>query len=66
MREGNYFPAFPVVKTADSEWKEGMSLRDWFAGQALNGLASWGASDYQQLVRHAYDIADAMMKERDK
>lgn len=47
----------------------GMSLRDWFAGQALTDLAHkvaqghdrWRADD---VANAAYWIADAMLKER--
>lgn len=43
-----------------------MTLRDWFAGQALAGIADsperdW---DFHDFARYAYDLADAMMKER--
>ncbi len=45
----------------------GMSLRDWFAGQALAGLL--GATGYRE--RHncaldCYNLADAMLAERAK
>lgn len=48
----------------------GMSLRDWFAGQALAGLlasqtADWMASDEGSALR-AFRIADAMLAEREK
>lgn len=39
-----------------------MTLRDWFAGQALAGLSSKGT---YQIAQRAYEIADAMIKERD-
>lgn len=43
----------------------GMSLRDWFAGQALAGIAK---SEYGDLclVSWCYEMADAMLKERSK
>ncbi len=44
----------------------GMSLRDWFAGQALIGIASRGASPSEVQARFAYDMADAMMAQRAK
>lgn len=43
----------------------GMSLRDWFAGQALAGFA--GTSDLRfpaEAVKTAYRIADAMLTAR--
>jgi hypothetical protein len=68
-------PAFPSEKhDADGPYgaQPGMSLRDWFAGQVLVGLAKAWASgevdDYQPVsVAHdAYQLADAMLAERDK
>jgi hypothetical protein len=56
-------PAFPV----GYDDKEGMSLRDWFAGQALIGVASsreW--ERYTDVAAHAYGLADAMLAERAK
>lgn len=48
----------------------GMSLRDHFAGQAVSGwLASFGpdeAAKAKQIAAFAYEIADAMLKERSK
>ena len=46
----------------------GMTLRDWFAGQALAGtLAHPGDScDWEMFANAAYKIADAMIAERDK
>lgn len=47
--------------------KEGMSLRDWFAGQALIGI---GAAAYSLTPADAanlsYKVADAMLAEREK
>jgi hypothetical protein len=69
-------PAFPVtIQTSDdsTETYFGMTLRDWFAGQALTGLL--GAEDdfIQDLIeRHetcslsalSYRMADAMIAAR--
>lgn len=73
-------PAFPyVLNGMDQPHDPGMTLRDWFAGQAINGLVS--RSDTSTLIygksleRHeatmklacvAYTIADAMIAERDQ
>ena len=49
-----------------------MSLRDWFAGQALAPLVHLGESqeidDFgpRQMAFEAYRIADAMLAEREK
>lgn len=70
-------PAFPTkgpprkIRTATSEYYEdenhGMSLRDWFAGQALAGICAhndtWGLTD-APLAKAAYQIADAMLSAR--
>ena len=66
--------AFPTVKPFNetfSEWQEsapGMSLRDYFAAAALQGLLAFpnahpsvSSGDYAKL---AYKNADAMLKER--
>lgn len=72
-------PAFPIlpVGTGDprdgmSSGSDGMSLRDWFAGMALQGFCSmadstggwqWGIND---ATKTAYEVADAMLAERNK
>lgn len=79
-------PAFPVIETIDADSfggasgnpkhyvnsTNGMSLRDWFAGMALQGML---AADFMKSsagqtpsVRalHAYQYADAMISERNK
>jgi len=46
----------------------GMTLRDWFAGQALAGLIAADtnlASTAESLADFAYDQADAMLAARD-
>jgi hypothetical protein len=63
-------PAFPSDMLIGHSVKaskpfSGMSLRDWFAGQALAGaLDRWlevGGSD-KQISGWAYEIADAMLE----
>ena len=83
MRKGdNGGPAFPVRgfkqrSTAGFEGKvqgqlrHGMSLRDYFAGQALTGLlwADNSATDPEvapEVARDAYLLADAMIAEKRK
>lgn len=59
-------PAFP--HEVHSNYRGGMTLRDWFAGQALKGLLSGGTNVYEDTVcaALAYHHADAMLKERSR
>jgi len=66
-------PAFPIVTGLDGTIENaGMSLRDYFAGQALSGwLASFGPDitpekPYRILSRFCYEVADAMIIARKK
>lgn len=65
-------PAFPGQpwpnKTGVYEKAPGMSLRDWFAGQALGGSLGGSHSFPPALVvaQFAYEYADAMLAERSK
>lgn len=46
--------------------QEGMSLRDYFAGQALMGRSSINSSlSYADCAKQAYEYADAMLKVRE-
>lgn len=64
-------PAFPLPSAA---YKEpipggtemfGMTLRDYFAAKAMQGLFA-AAENYQtkELVDYAYEVADAMLEAR--
>ena len=59
--------AYPV---GDSErvWEEGMDLRDYFAAKAMQYWLSNPIDNRQieKLCEGAYQIADAMMKAREK
>lgn len=64
-------PAFPALYPIEDETgRLGMSLRDWFAGQALAGiLANTALVDTKAakwVAQYAYEIADALLIERDK
>ena len=56
-------PAFP----SDRAGQVGMSLRDWFAGQVLQGLASneerWVSAN-EVIAKACYEAADEMLKAR--
>jgi len=47
--------------------REEMTLRDHFAGLAMSGLATMeGYIGPEYIAMGAYELADAMLKERDK
>ena len=65
--------AFPLHPGVAPDWtaSAGMTLRDWFAGQALSGILTICVHDTvehgkfpQHIARNAYEIADAMLEAR--
>jgi hypothetical protein len=61
------FPAVTISRPGEVRiYHEGMTLRDWFAGQALAGLlADPNVIDPDSAVaRAAYEYADAMIEAR--
>lgn len=65
--------AFNWATTTTTTTTEGISLRDWFAGQALGAVyatylqhnkpeVGW----FGDVARVAYEVADAMLEEREK
>jgi len=69
-------PAFPVKAPVLSNDKQGMTMRDWFAGKAMQGMFS--DADVLQVMAKgkraavievadmAYQVADAMLKAREQ
>ena len=63
-------PAFPCEQghipsgTWNQTFEAGMSLRDYFAGQALAAIATNPRLGSKDLAGGAYLIADAMLAER--
>ena len=61
--------AFPsLYPRSDEDGRQGMSLRDWFAGQRciairLEDFNKWTSHG---LARHCYDFADAMIAARNE
>ena len=78
MKDGG--PAFPVpaelCQDLTVQEQRGMTLRDWFAGMAMQGFCSNpNASNHPNAVANwlrdhgavsAYQMADAMIQERSK
>lgn len=63
-------PAFPVASDIyNGSGLCGMSLRDWFAGQALAGLMAGyqsGPMGIEACAQVAIETADAMLRARDR
>ena len=61
-------PAFPVevIYTQENKIFNGMTLRDYFAGKAMQGMITRRVlNDYEDALI-AYKMADAMMKAREQ
>ena len=62
-------PAFPSPMFA-SQAAHGMTLRDYFAAQVITSWLHVSASDQKDMAkkaaRLAYEVADAMLAEREK
>ncbi|WP_104556782.1 hypothetical protein [Enterobacter sichuanensis] len=67
-------PAFPVAGSEHNYPIEGMTLRDYFAAKALSGwLASYPescthpivAGNADEVAKHSYMLADAMLRARE-
>jgi hypothetical protein len=65
-------PAFPIERQtiAEQYGSVGMTLRDYFAAKAMQGLLELTPKDKQQwtnkiIAETAYGMADAMMKARE-
>ena len=71
MENNDGGPAFPSVGKWESDVPEkGMTLRDYFAGQAIViMLRSWDGMTDAQMVKHwgvsAYLVADSMLAARE-
>lgn len=63
-------PAFPLVRTEEGGRNDclhtGMSLRDYFAAAALQGMLVEGDLPNQVYVKAAYETADLMLTQRNK
>ncbi len=60
--------AFPTVFTTTDNKTHiqlGMTLRDWFAGLAMQGMAGDPELSLDKIPKWSYSLADAMLKARD-
>lgn len=66
-------PAFPTDTYRDSDYNQhtaqraGMTLRDWFAGMALQAVPHIGCGadlDTNEIALAAFQLADAMLEAR--
>jgi len=66
MSDNTGGPAFPVPDIDGSNVCEGMTLRDYFAAKAMEGLLAQSqgtalGSPVEQAAEYAYAMADAML-----
>ena len=57
-------PAFPHPTNSTLSW-EGMTLRDYFAAKAMQGMVSRFEANEGLLASVSYKVADAMLKARE-
>ena len=62
-------PAFPFRHAVEDRvhYSPGMSLRDWYAGMAMQGMQGnpeYDRNTSSQLAQQSYVMADAMLKAR--
>lgn len=59
-------PAFPAPAGVQHITEQGMTLRDYFAAKAMQGMLA-ASENYStsELALYAYDVADAMLRQRE-
>jgi hypothetical protein len=66
---GPAFPGFDYIDQHGKKNPEGMTLLDYFAGQALASVnLGIGVTDdfYSRTAKHCYALADALLREKEK
>jgi hypothetical protein len=60
-------PAFPIQDAYSMSTEQGMTLRDYFAAKAMQNAFTTSADDDERnyVAKHAYKMADAMLKARE-
>ncbi|HSG62571.1 MAG TPA: hypothetical protein VLA24_14175 [Pseudomonadales bacterium] len=59
---GTAFPVPSLIQNGQTQF--GMTLRDYFAAKALQGMLAGGRTGDDYVAALAYRYADAMLKER--
>ena len=59
-------PAFPAHHFDLAEGEHGMTLRDYFAAQAMQALIEKYDESPVEISLEAYEFADAMLKQREE
>ena len=61
-------PAFPHIDSECGRFEEGMTLRDYFAAKALQGIMACNGvyEDEKKLAQWCYEQADAMLEAREQ
>lgn len=63
-------PAFPHIDSGCGRFEEGMTLRDYFAAKAMQGLLASPHATQEWINNHlaksAWGAADAMLKAREQ
>ena len=61
-----HLPAHPVPNDQAALWYPGVTIRDYFAAAAMQGLLSCDveAGKWPEFACRAYSMADAMLEER--
>jgi hypothetical protein len=61
--------AYPFIHkhptSGQTSMAEGMDLRDYFAGLAMQAALSRGSMNYEDIAMYSYKYADVMMKARE-
>lgn len=72
MNQNNQETAFPVAWTEGPPMHHGMTLRDYFAAKAMQGICvNVGRNQFsfdrpEEIAEKARELADAMLKGRNK
>lgn len=64
----NNEPAFPAMHYDLADNEHGLTMRDYFAAKAMQGMLAactgWSEANLERLAKCSYSTADAMMKAR--